>query len=194
MANASLRTASRNFCSFRSLSQSWAFICSCQISLFHFFTSKLEHFYGFLYVFIVVLNFSKALEFFKTLFAKSARSLLIFSPIPSSLSSSWIKIFRKESESSSSDSLLVPKILFSLPASLLSSSASRVTLSSYSCSDSTLLDPFWHSFLSSALALEQLILVFCFIFSALPAPQVHFLNLMIVQSLLSHHHQIVYTS
>ena len=42
-----------------------------------FFTSKSERSCEFAYVFIV-LNFSKALEFCQTLFAISARSLLIF--------------------------------------------------------------------------------------------------------------------
>ena len=43
-----------------------------------FFMNKSEHFCGFLHVFIFVLNFSKALGFCQTLFAISARSLLIF--------------------------------------------------------------------------------------------------------------------
>ena len=54
-------------------------------------------------------------------------------------------------EFSSPDSLLVPKILFRLPASSLSSSAWRMTLSSYSCSYYSPPDPFWYSFLLSAL-------------------------------------------
>ena len=164
MANAPLRTASWTFCTFRSLLRSWTFIRSCQISLLHFFTRKSEQFCGFSYVFIFALNFSNALGFWQTLFAISARSLLIFSPISSSLWSSCIKPFRPESEPSSSDSLLVPKILFRLPASSLSSSAWRLTLSSYSCSYSSSSDPLWHSFLSSALALEEVILIFCFFF------------------------------
>ena len=41
-----------------------------------------------------------------------------------------------------------------------------MTMSSDSCSDS-LLDPFWHYFLSSALALEVLILIFRFFFLCL---------------------------
>ena len=90
---------------FRSLLWSWEFICSCQISLLHFLTSKSEQRCGFLYVFIFVLGF------WQTLFAISARSLLTFPPISSSLSSSCIRPFRLKSESSSSDSLLVPKIL-----------------------------------------------------------------------------------
>ena len=114
-----------------------------------------------------MLNFSKALGFCQTFFAISARSSLIFSPISSSLSSSWIKLFRPESESSSSDSLLVPKISFSLPASSLSLSAWRLTLSSYSCSDSSPPDPIWHSFLSSALSPEELIWIFSFFFLCL---------------------------
>ena len=116
------------------------------------------------YVFIFVLNFSKASEFCQTLLIISARSLLIFSPIPSSLSSSCFKLFKPESESSFSDSLLVPKILFRLQASSLSSSAWTLTLSSYSCTDSSPPEPLWHSFLSSALALGELILSFCFFF------------------------------
>ena len=44
--------------------------------------------------------------------------------------------------------------------SSLSSSTWRLTLSSYSCSYSSPPDPFWHSFLSLALALEELILIF----------------------------------
>ena len=96
-----------------------------------------EQFCGFLYVFNFVLNFSKALGFCQTLFGIYVRSLLIFSPISSSLSDSCIKLFRPESDSSSSDSLLVPKILFRLPASSLSSSAWRLTLSSHWCSDSS---------------------------------------------------------
>ena len=160
MANAPLRTTPWVFCTFKFLLRPWEFIRSCQISLLHFFTSKSEQFCGFLYVLLFVLNFSKALGFCQTLFAISARSLLIFSPISSSLSSSCIRPFRPESESSSSDSLLVPKILFRLPASSLSSSAWRLTLSSYSCSDSSSPDPLWHSFLSSALALEESILTF----------------------------------
>ena len=78
MANAPLRTAPWTFCTFRSLLWSWALIRFCQISLLHFFTSKSEQFCGFLYVFILVLNFSKALGFCQTLFAISTRSLLIF--------------------------------------------------------------------------------------------------------------------
>ena len=62
---------------------------------------------------------------------------------------------------------MVPKILFRLPAGLLSSSAWRLTLSSFSCSDSSSTDPLWHSFLSSALSLEELILIFCFFFLGL---------------------------
>ena len=165
MANDPLRTISWTFCFFRSLLWSWALIRSCQISLLHFFICKSDQFCGLLYVFILVYNFSKALWFYQTLFSKSVRSLLILSPISSSLSSSWIKLFRPESESSSSDSLLVPKILFRLPSNSLSSSAWRLTLS-YSCSNSPT-DPFWHSFLSSALALEELILIFCFFFLCL---------------------------
>ena len=54
-------------------------------------------------------------------------------------------------EFSSLDSLLVPKILFRLPARSLSSSAWRMTLPPYSCSYYSPPDPFWYSFLSSAL-------------------------------------------
>ena len=54
-------------------------------------------------------------------------------------------------ECSSVDSLLVPTKLFSLPASSLSSSAWRMTLSSYSCSYYSPPAPFWYSCLSSAL-------------------------------------------
>ena len=138
-------------------------------------------------------------EFFKSIrvspnfICNICKIFIDFSPISSSLSSSWITLFRPESESSSSDSLLVPKILFRLPASSLSSSASRLTLSSYLCSESPPPDLFWHSFLLSVSDLEELILIFCIFFSALLAPQVHFLNLMMVQSLLSHH-QIIYLS
>ena len=96
IANAPLRTAPWTFCTFRSLLWSWALIRFCQISLLHFFTSKSEQFCSFLYVFIFVLNFSKALGFCQTLFAISARSLLIFYPISSSLSSSFTKPFRPE--------------------------------------------------------------------------------------------------
>ena len=79
-----------------------------------------------------------------------------FLSISLSFSSSWIKLFKPESESSSSDSLLVPKILVGLPACLLSLSAWRLTLSSYLYSQSPP-DSFWHSFLLSALDLEELI-------------------------------------
>ena len=168
MANAPLRIAPWTFCTFRSLLRSWALIRFCQISLLHFFRSKSEQFCSCLYVFIFLLNFSKALGFCQTLFATSARYLLIFSPISSSLLSSFTRPFRPKSESSSSNFLLVPKILFSLPASSLSSSAWR--LSSYSCSDSSSPDPLWNSFLSSALALEEFILTFCFFFLYLICP------------------------
>ena len=80
MANAALRTAHWTFCTFRSLIRSWAFIRSCQICLLHSCRSKSEQFCGVLYVFIFVLNFSKALGLCQTLFAISARSLAIFSP------------------------------------------------------------------------------------------------------------------
>ena len=43
----------------------------------------------------------------------------------------------------------------------------KLTLSSYSCSDSPPPDPFWHSFLSSVLTLEELILIFVFFFLCL---------------------------
>ena len=165
MENAPLRTAPWTFCTFRFLLWSWAFIRSCQISLLHFFTSKLEQSYGFLNVFILVLNFSKAIGLCQTLFAISARSFLTFFRISTSLSTSWIKLFRLESESLSSDSLSVPKILFRLPASSLPSSAWRLTLS-YPGSDSPR-DPFWHSFLFSVLAPEELMLIFCFFFLCL---------------------------
>ena len=132
----------------------------------YFLTSKSEQFLAFLYVFILVLNFSKAWEFCQCLFSMFARSLLNFSPISLSLSSSLIKFFKPASESSSADTLLVPKILFRLPASSLSSLTWKLTLSSCSCSDSTP-DPFWHFFLSSALTLEELTLIFCFVFLCL---------------------------
>ena len=69
----------------------------------------------------------------------------------------------ESSESSSSDSFLVPKILYKLLASLLSWLTSKLTLSSYSCSGSQP-DSFLHSFLSSTLALEKLTFFFCFFF------------------------------
>ena len=46
-ADALLRAATWNFCTLRSLLRPWAFICSCQISLLHFFTSKSEQFWVF---------------------------------------------------------------------------------------------------------------------------------------------------
>ena len=78
LASAPLRTAPWTFYTFGSLLRSWAFIRSWQISILHFFTSKSELFCGFWYVFLLVLNFSKALGFCQTLFAISARSLLIY--------------------------------------------------------------------------------------------------------------------
>ena len=119
MATAPLRTASWTFCTFRSLLRSWVFIHSCQISLLHFFTGKSEQFCGFLYLFILVLNFSKALGFCLTLFSISVRYLLIF-PL-------FLHLCQ----------VFVLSILFRLPASSLSSLTWRLTQSSCSCSDSS---------------------------------------------------------
>ena len=106
MANAPLRTASWTFCFevFITILKIHSFLPSIFID---FFTSKSKQFCGFLYAFIFVLNFSKALEFCQTLTSTSRRSLLIFYSISSSLSSFCMKLFRPESESSSSDSTLV---------------------------------------------------------------------------------------
>ena len=82
-----------------------------------------------------------------------------------------------------------PKMLFRLPASSVSSSPWRLFLSSYPCSDSPTPDFLWHSFLWPALALEELILIFCFFFlcpiCSLSSPPES--DLMTVQSLLSHY-------
>ena len=67
---------------------------------------------------VVFYMFSFWFEFFKStrvlpnLIYNICEIFIDFFPISSSLSSSWIKLFRPESECSSSDSLLVPKILF----------------------------------------------------------------------------------
>ena len=94
------------------------------------------------YVFNLVLSFSKALGFCGILFAISVRSLIIYTPISS------FCLVLELSFSGQSHNLhpLIPcwcKILVRLSASSLSSSAWRLTLSSYSCSDSSL-DPFGH--------------------------------------------------
>ena len=85
---------------------------------------------GLLYIFILVFSFLKALRFSQILFIISARSILIVSPVSSSLSSFWMKN---------------------------SKAACHHTLDS-------LPDRFWHSFLSSALALKELILILSFFF------------------------------
>ena len=138
------------------------FICFFQISLLYFFTSKSEQFWSFSYIFIFLLIFSKVLGFCQNLFTISTAFLLIFS----SLLSSRIKLSKPQSKSSSSVSLLVPKILIKLSTSSLSSVAWKLTLSSYMCAYS-LPDLFWHFFLASGLALEGLILIFCFFFLCL---------------------------
>ena len=163
MANAPLRTTPWTSCTFRSLLRSWAFIRSCQILLLHFLTSKSEQFCGFL-CFHFCFKFFKSIRVLPNFTYNICEIFIDFFPFPSSLSSSCFKLFKPESESSFSDSLLVPKILFRLQASSLSSSAWTLTLSSYSCTDSSPPEPLWHSFLSSALALGELILSFCFFF------------------------------
>ena len=95
----------------------------------------------------------------------SVRSLMIFTPI----SSFFLVLGLRFSDQSHNLHPLIPcwrKILLRLPASSLSSSAWRLTLSSYSCFDSSS-DPFGHYFLSSALVLEELTLIFCFFFLCL---------------------------
>ena len=118
-----------------------------------FFTSNSEQFWSFLYVFILVLNFLKALGFCQNFIYNIYYIFIDFFPISPWLWNPWINIFKPESEFSTSDFLLVPKMLFRLPASSLSSPVWRLTLSSYSCPDS-LSDHFWHSLFSSVLSLK----------------------------------------
>ena len=153
MTGAPLRTSPGLF---RSLLWTWVFIRSCQISFF--FTIKSEELSIFWYVFILVLNFSKELKSCQTLFTISARSLVVFPD--------FFKVFNAESESPSSNSLFDLNISFGLPASSLPSSTWRLTLSSYSCSNSLPDLYLLFSFLST-LALEELILIFWFYFSYL---------------------------
>ena len=77
-----------------------------------------------------------------------------FLSISLSFSSSWIKLFKPESESSSSDSLLVPKILGYLPVYC------HHRHEDWPCHHIYILNhhlTLWNSFLLSALALEELI-------------------------------------
>ena len=64
------------------------------------------------YVFSFWFEFFKSTRVLPNLIYNICEIFMNFFPISSSLSSSWIKLFRPETECSFSDSLLVPKILF----------------------------------------------------------------------------------
>ena len=136
---------------------------SCQISLLHFFHESARAVLWFFTCFHFGLNFLKVLGFCQTWFTISARSLWIFFLF---LHLCQVLELSFSDQRQNIHSLIPCWFLkYYSPASSLSSWAG--ILSSYSCSDSSPPDRFWNSFLLSALPLEELILIFCFLFLCL---------------------------
>ena len=162
-------------------------------SLFlHLLTSKSEELWIFLDVFILHLNFSKALGLCQTSCTVCARYLLIF-PLFLHLCQVFELIFSSQSHKLHALVLcFFPKILFRLLASYTAIIGMNIN------SVSTFM--FWLTMwlflaFSSLVSLssKELILIFWVFFSILPVPQFPFLILTKIRSLLFHY-QIVYLS